>query len=91
MSKPWTVLASFLLATAAAVSSAAQQAPSATETLPSEVCSGCFAYLEFPPLSEVEARRSRGYEHQVTPAPTKAGPETLIAQKAVAPAAPSKQ
>ena len=50
MNRPKSVLVASLMAILAAVPATAQQVPVQLQTI--ELCSGCFAYLEFPPLVE---------------------------------------
>ena len=52
MNRPETVLAALLLSVVIVAPAAAQQAPLAPQPTVSQFCSGCFAYLEFPPLPE---------------------------------------
>jgi hypothetical protein len=54
-----SALVALLLTGAAAMPCAAQQAPSTPQALPTDICAGCFAYLEFPPL-EPESYVMRG-------------------------------
>jgi hypothetical protein len=55
-----SALAVLLLTIGAGAPSGAQQASTNTEVLPSEAsCTACFAYLEFPPLSDAEAAAAK--------------------------------
>jgi hypothetical protein len=50
--RPETAFAALLLTIVAAVPAAAQEAPRLLQPASIEYCTGCFAYLEFPPLPE---------------------------------------
>jgi hypothetical protein len=50
------------LTIATVLPAATQQAPSTPQGLPSDICAGCFAYLEFPPSLEPESYAMRGQE-----------------------------
>ena len=50
MNRPETALAALLLSVVIVAPAAAQQASLTPQHAVSEFCSGCFAYLEFPPL-----------------------------------------
>jgi hypothetical protein len=55
-----SALAALLLTMGAGAPSGAQQASTSTEVLLSEEsCTACFAYLEFPPLSDAEAAAAK--------------------------------
>jgi hypothetical protein len=91
MSKSWTVLASFFLASAAAVPGAAQQAPVTPQRLPIEACASCFSYLEFPPLAKAEVASGQEYSRLVARSPAAAGWEDPIGEQKVGLVASSKQ
>ena len=63
MNRPETALAALLLTIVAAVPAAAQQVSLPPQPM-SEFCSGCFAYLEFPPLPEDGVPSIRASTHQ---------------------------
>jgi hypothetical protein len=52
VNRPESAFAALLLTIVAAVPAAAQQAPRVPPPATSEFCTACFAYLEFPPLSD---------------------------------------
>jgi hypothetical protein len=56
VNRPKSVLVASLMAILAAVPATAQQVPVQLQTI--ELCSGCFAYLEFPPLVESDTTSS---------------------------------
>jgi hypothetical protein len=78
VNRPKSALAAFLFAIAVAAPTAAQQVPLTPGPAVSEFCSGCFAYLEFPPLPEDEVPSSRASTHQDTSAATTVARETPI-------------
>jgi hypothetical protein len=78
VNRPESALAAFLLAIAVAAPTAAQQVPLTPRAPVSEFCSGCFAYLEFPPLPEDEVPPSRASTHQDASAATTVAPESPI-------------
>ncbi len=55
MNRTETALAALLFSVVIAAPAAAQQAPLTPPPAVSEFCSGCFAYLEFPPLPDEAA------------------------------------
>ena len=55
MNRTETALAALLFSVVIAAPAAAQQAPLTSPPAVSEFCSGCFAYLEFPPLPDAAA------------------------------------
>ena len=67
MNRPKSLLAALLLTIVAAVPSGAEQPPSTAQPVIDEFCSGCFAYLEFPPSLEPESYAMRGHKTE-TPA-----------------------
>jgi hypothetical protein len=69
VNRPKPALAAVLTTILAAVPAAAQQASPTLRLQSSEFCSGCFAYLEFPPPAEADATSSLATSHQATPAP----------------------
>jgi hypothetical protein len=52
VNRPTSAFAALLLTIVAAVPAAAQQTHRLSQPANSELCTGCFAYLEFPPLPE---------------------------------------
>ena len=60
MNRPESALAALLFSVVIVAPAAAQQAPLMPQPAVSEFCSGCFAYLEFPPSLEPEAYAMRG-------------------------------
>ena len=70
MNRPKSVLVTFLMAILPAVPATAQQVPLQLQTI--ELCSGCFAYLEFPPLVETSTTSSPAGWHEPTSARTTA-------------------
>jgi hypothetical protein len=67
VNRPETALAALLFSVVIVAPAAAQQAPPAV----SEFCSGCFAYLEFPP-PQAEATSTLASAHQDTLPPATA-------------------
>jgi hypothetical protein len=78
VNRPETALVALLLCVVIVAPAAAQQAPSTPQTAVSEFCSGCFAYLEFPPLPDDGTRSSPASAQQGTLSPTIAGPASPI-------------
>ena len=70
MNRPKSVLVASLMAMLPAVPATAQQVPLQLQTI--ELCSGCFAYLEFPPLVETATTSSPAGSHEPTSARTTA-------------------
>jgi hypothetical protein len=79
VNRPETAFAAFLLTIAAAMPAVAQQAPLVPQPAASEFCTGCFAYLEFPPLPEEEASSSLASAQEETLLSTTAGQKSSIA------------
>jgi hypothetical protein len=73
-----SAIAALLLTGVIAAPAAAQQAPLTPPLAMSEFCSGCFGYLEFPPLPEELPASSLAYTHQDTAAATRAEHESPI-------------
>jgi hypothetical protein len=73
VNRPETALAALLFSVAIVAPAAAQQAPLTPQSAVREFCSGCFAYLEFPPLTEDGATSSLASAPQDTLSPTTAG------------------
>ena len=67
MNKSQSALVTLLLIAAAAMPCAAQQAPSAPQVVPSEICAPCFAYLVFSPSLEPESYATRGEATETPP------------------------
>ena len=78
MNRPKSALAALLLTIVAAVPAAAQQLSLTPQPGVSEFCSGCFAYLEFPPVPEDGRPSSLAYTHQDTAAATTAAHGSAI-------------
>ena len=78
MNRPKSALAALLLSVVIVAPAAAQQAPLTPQPAVSEFCSGCFAYLEFPPLREDGAPSSLASGQQDTLSPTTARQESPI-------------
>jgi hypothetical protein len=78
VNRPETTLAAVLLSVVIVAPAAAQQAPLKPQPAASELCSGCFAYLEFPPLPEDGAPFSPASAQQGTLSPTTTGQASLI-------------
>jgi hypothetical protein len=70
--------AALLLTIVAAVPAAAQQAPRVPQPATSEFCTGCFAYLEFPPLLEEAAPSGLASVQRETLLSTATGQESPI-------------
>ncbi len=83
MNRPKSALAALVLSVVIVAPTAAQQVPLTPQPPMSEFCSGCFAYLEFPPLAEAEAPSGPAYTRQDAPAPTAAKRENPIAKPAL--------
>jgi hypothetical protein len=79
VNRPRSALAAFLMATVTVMPAVAQQASSAPPPPTQELCSGCFAYLEFPPLSGENALSSLASAHDDTLPPSTDAQETQIA------------
>jgi len=77
------------MAILAAVPATAQQVPVQLQTI--EVCSGCFAYLEFPPLAETDTTSSLAKWHESTSARTTAEGRGPIEEPAPALVASARQ
>ena len=59
MNGPKAASAALLLTIATALPAAAHEAPATGQVLPSQICAGCFAYLEFPSSFEPESYAMR--------------------------------
>jgi hypothetical protein len=80
------------LTIAAALPTAAQQAPSTPQTLPNETCAGCFAYLEFSAVLEPESYAMRGQETEPsTLLPSANKPSERLGERTAGLRATSKQ
>jgi hypothetical protein len=66
--RPRPALAALLMSTMTAMPAVAQQASSAPPPPMQESCSGCFAYLEFPPPGENAVSSSTSAHHNTPPA-----------------------
>lgn len=77
MNRPESALAALLLTIVAAVPAAAQQVSVPPQPM-TEFCSGCFAYLEFPPLPEDGAPSSAASTRQDASAATTVARESPI-------------
>jgi hypothetical protein len=75
---PKPAFAALLLTIVAAVPAAAQQAPLVPQPATSEFCTGCFAYLEFPPLPEEAAPSGLASVQQETLLSNTAGQESPV-------------
>ena len=69
VNRPKSAVAAVLMTMLASVRATAQQAPLTLQRATND-CSGCFAYLEFPPSAEGDTPSSRATSHQATPPPT---------------------
>ena len=76
MNRLESALAALLLSFVIVAPAAAQQLT--PQSAVSEFCSGCFAYLEFPPLPEDGAPSSLASAQQDTSSPTTAGQASPI-------------
>jgi hypothetical protein len=83
VNRPETALAALLFSVVIVVPAAAQQAPLTPQSAVSEFCSGCFAYLEFPPLPRAETTSTLASAHQDTLPPTTAAQESPIGAPAL--------
>jgi hypothetical protein len=77
-----SALVALLVAAAAAMPCAAQQAPSSPEALPNQPCAGCFAYLVFPAPAEGEVGSNLATRHDPTPVPITAERQSRIGERA---------
>ena len=89
MNRPKSVLVASLMAILPAVPATAQQVPLQLQTI--ELCSGCFAYLEFPPLVETDTTSSLAGWHEPTSARTTAEGRSPIEEPAPALVASARQ
>lgn len=77
MNRPESAIAALLSIIVAAAPAAAQQVSLPPQPM-SEFCSGCFAYLEFPPLPEDGVPSSGASTHQDASADTRVARESPI-------------
>jgi hypothetical protein len=90
--KPYrSALAALLVAAAAAIPCAAQQAPAPLAVLPNDTCAGCFAYLVFSPSLEPGSYATRGEATELSAVPAAAEPNGPHGEWAVGLLASAKQ
>jgi hypothetical protein len=82
VNRPKSAFAALLSSFLIAVPAAAQQAHLTLHLQTSDSCSGCFAYLEFPPPAEGDIPSSLATRHQATPVPTSAERQSPIGEPA---------
>jgi hypothetical protein len=91
VNRPETALAALLFSVVIVTPAAAQQVPVTPQPAVSEFCSGCFGYLEFPPLPQAAATSTQASLQEDTLAPTTAAQESPITAPALSEVASARQ